>query len=284
MKRVFCAVLMVSFVWGGMACAKKADVEADTQAIKAMLKGWESHVQTPDVEWFLSNYYADNPLRLGPNQPSLEGQEALRAAFQAAFDQANYATHLTLLDAKASGPLVIARGVYEQTATPKAEGETSHDVGKWVAAYERQGDGSWKCLYDIWNTDQPVPGTSEGGIEEKALWQIEQGFFEAFNKSDAATLERILAKEWTYLFEGQITTRPQLMADLRKGAYKVESAQISGFNAHVVGDAAIVTTTLTMKGTYKGADISGSQRSIDIFVKQDGRWQIIRTQNTVIKP
>jgi ketosteroid isomerase-like protein len=29
-------------------------------------------------------------------------------------------------------------------------------VGKWHAIYERQADGSWLCISDIWNTDAPV--------------------------------------------------------------------------------------------------------------------------------
>jgi uncharacterized protein (TIGR02246 family) len=246
---------------------------------------WETHVRTPDIEWLLSNYYADDALRLWPNQLPLEGREAFRAVFQEAFDRATYDMDLTVQDTKVSGDLAVARGTYEESATPRTGGGASpRDVGKWVAVYQKQADGSWRCSYDIWNSSQPAPGTTEDGVEEKALEKIERDFFDAFNKSDTAALESILAKEWTYLFEGQITTRSQLMADIRKGAYKIESAQLNDFKAHVVGDAAIVTTTITLKGTYNGADISGSQRSIDLFVKQDGGWQVIRTQNTVIKP
>ncbi len=29
-------------------------------------------------------------------------------------------------------------------------------VGKWHAIYERQADGSWLCVSDIWNTDEPM--------------------------------------------------------------------------------------------------------------------------------
>lgn len=285
MRKVLCAALLVAVAALGAVCAKKADVEADTQAIKALLDEWANRIETQDVEWFISNYYAGDTRRLPPNQPPVEGPAAIRTSLKSTFEQGTYDEGKFFVhDVKVAGNLAAARGYSEAIFTPKAGARATPVGGKWAAVYIRQADGSWRCSYDIWNSDEPAPGTTEGGVEEKALWQIEQEFFDAFNKSDSAALERILAKEWTYLFEGQITTRPQLMADIKKGAYKVESTQINDFKAHVVGDAAIVTTTITMKGTYKGADISGTQRSIDIFIKQDGRWQVIRTQNTVINP
>jgi len=285
MKNILLVVLLAAVVWFGTACAEKANVEAETQAVKAMLDDYGTNAVSANLDWFSSKYYAEDAVRLPPNRGTIEGGEAIRASLKAELDEGAYdKAKLTVRDVKVVGDLAVARGVSDAIYAPQKGWQAFRGTGKWAAVYRRQADGSWRCQYDIWNLDQPAPGTSEGGIEEKALWQIEQGFFEAFNKSDVAALEKILAKEWTYLFEGQITTRPQLMADLTKGAYKVESAQISDFKAHVVGDAAIVTTTLTMKGTYKGADISSTARSIDIFVKQDGRWQIIRTQNTVINP
>ncbi len=134
------------------------------------------------------------------------------------------------------------------------------------------------------NSDQPLPGSTPDGSEEKALLQIEQDWMNALVKSDLATFERFLAKEWTYNSEGQVMNRAQALADIKSGAYKFESAKMSDFSALIFGDAAMVTTTATMKGKYKGIDFPSPQRSIDFFVKRDGRWQAISTQNFTIKP
>jgi len=66
-------------------------------------------------------------------------------------------------------------------------------------------------------------------------------------------------------------------------AHKIESFQRGDFSAHVYGDAAIVSTTAAIKGKFKGTDIPAA-RSIGFFVKRDGRWQTISTQNTIITP
>jgi len=36
------------------------------------------------------------------------------------------------------------------------------------------------------------------------------------------------------------------------------------------------------KGTYKGKDITGEYRWLDVFVKRDGKWQISIDQGTQI--
>jgi ketosteroid isomerase-like protein len=128
-----------------------------------------------------------------------------------------------------------------------------------------------------------LPGSTPDGVEESALLQIEQDWLNAFAKSDVAALERILAKEWAENADGQVDTRTQAIVDIKNGAYKIESVKMSNFSAHVLGDAAVVTTTVDIKGKYKKNDVSGRERSYDFFVKRDGRWQAIGTQNTSIK-
>ena len=80
-----------------------------------------------------------------------------------------------------------------------------------------------------------------------------------------------------------MTPRAQFLADLGSGAYKFESLVMRDVSMRVFGDVAIVTMIGDMKGTYKGTDISSSSRGTDFFVKRDGRWQAVSTQNTTIK-
>ena len=51
------------------------------------------------------------------------------------------------------------RGRYEITLAPKAGDAPMDDTGKYITIYQRQSNGSWKIARDIWNSDQPLPGT-----------------------------------------------------------------------------------------------------------------------------
>jgi ketosteroid isomerase-like protein len=50
----------------------------------------------------------------------------------------------------------------------------------------------------------------------------------------------------------------------------------------VYGNSAVVTSRAALKGQRQGQDISGQYRGIDVYVKKQGRWQIVAAQATYI--
>ena len=79
-----------------------------------------------------------------------------------------------------------------------------------------------------------------------------------------------------------VSTKAQNIADMKQGALKIESSKIEDMKVRVYGDTAVVTYATTDKGTYKGRDISGQYRWTDVFVKQNGKWQLVSGQGTPI--
>jgi ketosteroid isomerase-like protein len=58
---------------------------------------------------------------------------------------------------------------------------------------------------------------------------------------------------------------------------------MSDMKVQVAGhDMAVVAYRSTDKGTYKGKDVTGEYRWLDVFVKRDGKWQIAIDQGTQI--
>jgi len=220
-----------------------------------------------------------------PHMPAFVGKDAVEKFHQAFFGQFNAEMNAPVADVRVVGDLGVVRGTYTQNVAPKADGAaTVSDSGNWIVVLQRQGDGAWKWDWVMGNSDQPMPGTTADGAEESALMQIERDWAAAMVKRDMATLDRVIAKEWTNVVDGQLTTRAATVAGLKAGAYQFESMTMRELSVHVFGDAAIATMIGDVKGKYKGADISGSSRSTDFFVKRDGRWQAISTQSTTIKP
>ena len=67
---------------------------------------------------------------------------------------------MTMKDAKfhiddvlVGGDLAVETGTYEWTIQPK-KGKAMPDKGKYVTVWQHQGDGSWKIIRDISNSDR----------------------------------------------------------------------------------------------------------------------------------
>ena len=97
-------------------------------------------------------------------------------------------------------------------------------------------------------------------------------------------MDRFVAKEWVFrTAEGQLQTKAQFFGEL-KTAYKLSSVTMKNLSPHVFGDFAIVSMIGELKGMYKGKALSVSEQSVEFFVRRDGRWQAVYSQNTAITP
>ena len=266
------------------ACSPKVNDPADIQAIKDTGPTYDKFANASDAASLASEFYAPDGIRMDPNQPASVGTAAIRASLEKSYAQSTENVRNVIDDVRVAGGFAVAKGMFEGTSTPKAGGAAVPVKGKFVTLYERQGTGPWKAVWDIYNSDLPAPGTTADGADEQAIRQIERDWAAAMVTGDLAVLERGLAKEWTLTEDGQVTSRAQALAAFKSGAYKVESATLRELNVHVVGDAAIATMVVETKGTFMGKPVPPMSRSIDFFVKRDGQWQAVSTQNSSIKP
>ena len=265
------------------ACAPKVNDPADVQAIKDTGPAYDSFANAGNAASLAAEFYAPDGIRMDPNQPASAGTAAIRATLEKSYAQSTENVRNVIDDVRVAGGFAVAKGTFDGTSTPKSGGAAVPVRGKFVTLYERQGTGPWKAVWDIYNSDLPAPGATADGADEQAIRQLEQEWADAMVKGDLAALERGLAKEWTLTEDGQVTSRAQALAAFKSGAYKVESAALRDVTVHVVGDAAIATMTVDTKGTFMGKPVPPASRSIDFFVKRDGRWQAVSTQNTAIR-
>jgi hypothetical protein len=123
----------------------------------------------------------------------------------------------------------------------------------------------------------------QSGNVEQNLMHIEQEVTDALIKGDTSVWERHLSD--TYIFTGSdasVVDKTRMIADLKAGDLKYESSNFEDMKVQVYGNAAVVTYGTTDKGTYKGKDVSGKYRWTDVFVKRNGRWQLVAGQGTPV--
>jgi uncharacterized protein (TIGR02246 family) len=257
------------------ACAQKVNDPADVQTIKDTGSAWDKAWNAGNTEALASGYYTADAVTMDPYQPAVAGKDAIRASLQKYFDQHAEEGRSVVEDVRVSGDLAVARGTAEGKSSLKAGSYSAQFKSKWMTAFQRQADGSWKAFWDIFNSDLPVADALPLGQEELALLQLERDWSEAAVKKDAAVLDRILANEFQASYSVFVGNKKQFLASLKSDTTKIESSVASDMKALVFGDQAIVHGLSTEKRSMAGKDTSGQDRFTDVFAKREGRWQCV---------
>ena len=150
---VCCIITVLLFI----CSCKTQDREADIAAIKEVLNQYAVACNTGDFDLWIS-LWADDGVQMPPSENSVIGKEQIREANKPGFDQMNLEIAITgIEDIKVYGDLGLTHCNYTLAVTPKAGGEKVIVMpdGKALGLYERQSDGSWKILYDCFNSNAP---------------------------------------------------------------------------------------------------------------------------------
>ena len=129
---------------------------ADAQAIRDVEKSWEQAFATKDVDK-IAVVYADDASAFLPNMPVITGVPAIKAALKAMVDDKNFAITFasTKVEVAKSSDLAYSQGAYSMTMTDPKTKKAVTEKGKYVTAFKKQADGSWKAAADILNGDGP---------------------------------------------------------------------------------------------------------------------------------
>jgi ketosteroid isomerase-like protein len=141
---------------------------------------------------------------------------------------------------------------------------------------EKRG-GEWKVVSD-----------AGGGALDDAgqLLYMEMEWSDADQRGDTAWFERNLTEDYYGVSSrtGKRTTKADEVADLKNRKDKIESAVASDMQVRVEGRTGVVSGIYHMKGRdEKGQPIDRHIRYTDIFIKKDGRWQVITSHGTTIQ-
>ena len=122
-------------------------------------------------------------------------------------------------------------------------------------------------------------GPAEASVSvsaEHELIKAENDWNDALIRRDAALLEPLMAQDYIATdAAGTVETRAQTLADVKSGDLRLASAVNDEYKIHAYGDAAVVNYRATIKGRFKGMDISGQYRETDMWVKRGAHWECV---------
>lgn len=115
------------------------------------------------------------------------------------------------------------------------------------------------------------------GKAEQEVRKLEREWLDAYEKNDAAAMDRIVADDFTITFpNGSVQTKAQLMAAIRaprKGAppkFYTEAVESRAY-----GDTVILTGRVVGEFEQGGKTVRDVSRYTDTYVRVGGRWQVV---------
>jgi ketosteroid isomerase-like protein len=153
MKRIALCAAILAAVLLASACRPGPLSDQDKAAIQKQHDQYAQTMNTgtPSADDLVKAYYAPDAKVMPPNAPAIQDL-ALVAKMMTAPGGVAKNFKFDGVAIEGQGDLAFAHGSWEgDFATPG--GGTMHDKGKFLEAWKKQADGSWKSAYDAWNSD-----------------------------------------------------------------------------------------------------------------------------------
>ncbi len=146
------ACLTVGVLSTGCAPTEQA---VDPNDIRERYDAYNAAFSAADPEAVVA-FYADNAIRVDSDGSVMDGIAAIRDEISTFFGDNNYVLdQATAPDIQAFGDLAVTLSVFREHWTPKAGGETIQQVGQWLVVWQRQSDGGWRIIREMWAIVEP---------------------------------------------------------------------------------------------------------------------------------
>lgn len=119
---------------------------------------------------------------------------------------------------------------------------------------------------------------AQRGVESEII-RLEEGWSKACKDGNRVFLEQLFASEFLFTdAKGATYTKEQEISRTLATDFSGMTFALSDVKVRVYGEVAVVTGLNTV--TTAAATAASAFRVTDVFVKRDGRWQIVVAQGT----
>jgi len=272
MKRII-AVSVLMIAAATIAFGQCSD--ADKGKLEAFDRAWGDASQQGD-QAFLKNVYADDYMNLSPAGALTKTQAIDNAVKSAERNKSN------------ANPDRVSHDYYIITCSPTSATITHRNVilakvdGKDQTFYSRSVHFLEKRGSD-WRVVSDAGGALNDGGQ---LLYMEREWNDADQSKNIAWFERNYAEDATDISSrtGVMQSKREVLASMKTDKSALDSLELSDLNVRVEGNTAVVTGINHVKGRDdKGQAMDRWTRFTDVFVKRDGRWQVLATQGTAVQ-
>ena len=126
--------------------------------------------------------------------------------------------------------------------------------------------------------------TTKPSGEEGRIIALESAWDQAEQNKDANALANLLADNIVYVdYDGSMSTKKQLLADVKSADVTGEQINNEGVTVRLYGNNVAVSTGIYRdKGMEKGKPFSRRGRFTNVWMNQNGKWECIASQSTLV--
>jgi hypothetical protein len=118
-------------------------------------------------------------------------------------------------------------------------------------------------------------GAQESEAAKAEVLKVSAQFDAAREAKDRATIERILADGLSWTARGDRLNKAQVIADIFSNNLHFKYFAHDNVTARAFGNTVVVTGHSTSVLEYKGKLFDAPRLFTDVYVKMDGRWQMV---------
>ena len=113
------------------------------------------------------------------------------------------------------------------------------------------------------------------------LQNAEKQWVDAVKRQDMAALNRILSDDLVYAHStGIVETKAEYLNKMKSGDQKYTAIEHNEAKMRTYGDTGVVNARVRMTGATKGVPFDNQLLMMHVWVKKDGRWQLVAHQTT----
>jgi Calcium/calmodulin dependent protein kinase II Association. len=117
---------------------------------------------------------------------------------------------------------------------------------------------------------------------EQQVRRINEEWVDALVRGDTATLNRVMDEGCIFSYALDGDDKLQFIADIESGDLKVDSLKRDNVEVCIYGSTGVLIAFDTAVWKYKGQHIHNHYRTIHVYAKRDGQWQIVAIQASPI--
>ena len=279
------AIVLIALIEAVPSQAQSVTQSKDPAVIRAVMEIEQSMGKAMvdrDLEK-LKEIYADDFATVG-SDGKLTTKQNLVGDFESFHDKLDWYENGSI-DVQVFGSVAVAQGVVKEKRS--RNGKDSSGQFLWQDLLKKR-EGKWVVVRSaaarVVLADSSKAQSGPAQFKDSALVgtirRFEQAVGDAMVAADVDKLNEMYGDDWSTVgSDGEIFTKESLLSDFKSGKHKLVSFESGPMDVQVIGDAAVVQSSVNEKRFQDGKDISGQFVFIDLLKKRGGKWVIVRTSS-----